>query len=197
MNNEFSIQLTGSTDLNFLIYIQNDYLNQKQKADLPKFPLLSDSVSYTETFEADFKETWEQLTNREHNLAQKEDITAEDLPLTELELRWFYDRLIDSSVPYEEFQFFYRAFSAWWDCLAGRFSIERGLGEELHTIYGQLTDLLKERNLTPSKDLQLRFVYDDMLLAKNKTTDYFAVLSIEEFFIEREKLLARLLEAMK
>src|SRR5699024_8526360 len=112
LNNEFSIQLTGSTDLNFLIYIQNDYLNQKQKADLPKFPLLSDSVSYTETFEADFKETWEQLTNREHNLAQKEDITAEDLPLTELELRWFYDRLIDSSVPYEEFQFFYRAFSA-------------------------------------------------------------------------------------
>jgi len=192
LTNEFVIQLTGSTDLNFLVYIQNDFLNRNQKMDRPKFPLLDGSLTYKDTFKADFKEAWESAVQREQLIAHKKELTRNDLPLAETDLHWFYDRLVDASVPYESFHFFYRAFATWWDGLAGRFSIERGLGEELQSIYLELIEIMNDKSLSPEKELQLRFIYDDVVLADNHMADYFAVLSIEWFFTERNALLSKL-----
>lgn len=48
--------------LNFLIYLQNIYLNQKQREEQFKFPYLTEMIRFYDDFEMKFKELWEDIS---------------------------------------------------------------------------------------------------------------------------------------
>lgn len=54
MTDSFTIHTNAPHCLNFMIYIQNIYLNQKRKGNL-RFPYIAKQFNFSTNFEANFK----------------------------------------------------------------------------------------------------------------------------------------------
>ena len=61
MTDSFTIHTNASHCLNFMIYIQNIYLNQKEKTGNLRFPYIARQFNFSTNFEANFKELWHTL----------------------------------------------------------------------------------------------------------------------------------------
>ena len=66
MTDSFTIHTNAPHCLNFMIYIQNIYLNQKKKENL-KFPYIARQFNFSTNFEANFKELWHSLRKQMAN----------------------------------------------------------------------------------------------------------------------------------
>lgn len=65
MENEFIIELNSSTDFNFMIYLQNIYLNQSEEMEFLKHPYLPSTLFFTSNFEIEFQKVWKEIVQRE------------------------------------------------------------------------------------------------------------------------------------
>jgi len=178
----------ASPSLNFLIYIQNIYLNQTGTGENNRFPYVPTKVAFAEAFEERFQELWKNVSRKiaEHPfndvkiLHDKQDIFYQEL----------FENAPDSFNGYREI---YKAFNAWWGSFAGGFAVERSMDEMGHTLYLELANSLKQRGIEPRKELQLHLIYDECQLANAETAPYFAVLAIKDFFVANKELVPKIL----
>ena len=174
--------------LNFLIYIQNIFLNQKNSKDEYRYPYIPlKNIVFKEEFEFHFKKLWDEVLQRlADNRLNDQKIFYEDKDL-------FYQSLfVDSAVDLEEYNEIYQSFIVWWGSFAGRFTIERSIDEPSYELYVALVNSLKQKEIVPKKQFNISLIYDECLLGDCEVSSYFAVIPIRDFFIKSKDLLAKL-----
>ena len=86
MTDSFTIHTNASHCLNFMIYIQNMYLNQKEKKGNLRFPYIAKHYISSD-FETNFKELW-------HSLRKQIANNRYDLQIFHEENHIFYEKLL-------------------------------------------------------------------------------------------------------
>lgn len=187
MKNTLLMRTGASYSLNFLVYIQNIFLNRSQESDELKFPYIRTKCEFRKDFEMRYKELWDELTKRisEHPI--------NDLKIFTEEKNLFYqDLFVENDDTLNEFNEIYQSFKIWWDSFAGRFLVERSIDEYRHKIYVELSNLLIEKGIKPQKELDISLIYDECLLVDLEPSSYFAVLSIRDCFVNNKELIPKL-----
>lgn len=187
MEYTLEMRLEASYTLNFLIYIQNIYANQKQSGEEYKYPYMPIVYRFREDFEVRYSELWDKVSKR---IAKN---FRDDLTIFYHEKELFYENLfIGSDATGEEFHQIYQCYLAWWNSFAGRFSIERAFDEQVQNIYYDLSDVLAEKRIIPEKQLEISLIYDDCLLADSDSSSYFAVISIRDCYVKYKEIIQKL-----
>lgn len=187
MENTLLMRTEASHSLNFLIYIQNVFLNQNQSRDELKFPYIPTKIEFREDFEMCYRKLWDEALKRitEHPI--------NDLKMYIEEKELFYHGLfVETESALNDFTQLYQAFKVWWDSLAGRFSVERSVDDQGQKIYAALADLLIEERIQPKKKLDIFLIYDECVLVDLEPSSYLAVLSIRDCLMKYKELLPKL-----
>lgn len=187
MVNSLIMKTDTSFALNFLIYIQNIFLNQSRNEEDLRFPYLSTKIAFKEDFELKYEELWTEISQK------ISDDSKNDLRAFYEEKDLFFHRLF--SIDTDSFKNFieiYKTFKVWWNSFVGFFSIERSVDEMGQKLYWDLSNLLVQKAKEPKKELNISLIYDDCLLANAQFTSYFAVLPISDFFVKYKELVPKL-----
>lgn len=187
MGNSLVIRTEASYTLNYLVYLQNLFQNQKNYDGTEyKFPYLpSKQLAFVIDFETQFKELWDKMSER---------LAVDYLVDTEIfrhEKERIHQKLfVPSDENMETYNEIYQTFDVWARSLAGRFAIESAVNEE--RLYHDVVHLLSQQNISPQKRLQISVVYDPFPLGNREELPYFVVISIEEYLAQYEKVVAKL-----
>ncbi|MEC1523925.1 hypothetical protein P9D43_18150 [Neobacillus niacini] len=176
-----------SFSLNFLIYIQNIFLNQNENEEDLRFPYLSTRITIKEDFELKYEELWNEISQRIY------DDNKNDVRTFYEEKDLFYQRLfVMDDDSFKNFNEIHKTFKVWWNSFAGRFSIERSIDEMGQKLYWELANSLVQREIEPKKELNISLIYDECLLANAQISSYFAVLPIKDFIVNYKDLVPKL-----
>lgn len=187
MKNTLLMRTEASYSLNFLVYIQNLFLNRSQSRDELKFPYTSMKCEFTEEFDMRFRELWDVVSMR-----ISED-PMNDLTIFNEEKNLFYQELfVANDETLNEFNEIYQSFKVWWGSVAGRFAVERSIDEYIHNIYIELADFLMEKGIKPQNKMNISLIYDDCLLVDLVPSSYFAVLSMRDCIVSYKELIPKL-----
>lgn len=169
------IRTEASITLNFLIYIQNAYLNQTAAVEEYRFPYIpSIQINFQEDFPSLFNAAWNKAA---HQIAED---AANDRPFYHSRMNSVFGAFVeDSGSTLHLFKEVEHSFRAWWNSIAGRFAIERSIDTKLEKVY---RDLASNPNLE-GKHLEISLIYDDCRLGRFPETNSFAIVSVKEFFI--------------
>ena len=192
MKNTLLMVTEASYSLNFLVYIQNIFLNQGQTRDDLKFPYIPIKYGFREDFEMQYRELWDEISKRlsEHRL--------DDLNIFTEEKYLFYQSLfVEKNDALEEFNELYKSFKVWWRSFTGQFSVERSVDEKGQEIYAELSSFLLEKKVKPQKELNISIIYDECLLADLKPTPYFAILSVNDCILNYKEIIQKLKDMLK
>jgi hypothetical protein len=177
--------------LNFLIYIQNIYLNQNRIVDDLRFPYYPSKVAFKEEFELAFKSLWDKVSQQisaDHSNGVKIFYEEKDL---------FYQSLfVNNSDSLNDFNEIYKSFKVWWDSIAGQFAVERAVDEKGEKLYLELGNLLTKQGIKPQKELNISLVYDECLLVSLEVSSYFAVLPIKHILVNYKETVPKLSECI-
>ncbi|ADK05656.1 TPA: hypothetical protein QCU10_002391 [Bacillus anthracis] len=177
MTDSFTIHTNAPHCLNFMIYIQNIYLNQKEKKENLKFPYIARQFNFSTNFEANFKELW-------HTLRKQVTNDKYDSQLFYDENHIFYENLFDNHLCNEElFKELIRSFKVWWTSIVGQLSLERSVDEYEQQLYNDLVLYLKQNEIKPLQQLHISLLYDDCIFVKENISSYSAILPTKTFFI--------------
>lgn len=177
MTDSFTIHTNTSHCLNFMIYIQNIYLNQKVKNEPLSFPYIAKKLNFSTDFEANFKELW-------HTLRKQIANERYELQIFHEENHIFYEKLFDTDLCNEEaFNELIRSFEVWWTSIAGRLSLERSISEYSEQLYNDLILYLEQNQIEPLHQLHISLLYDDCIFAKKNISSYSAILPTKHFFM--------------
>lgn len=188
MENSLLMCIEAPFSLNYLIYIQNIFLNQKNSEEEYRYPyILLKNIIFKEEFEFHFKKLWNEAFQRlADNRMNELKIISEDKDLV------YQSLFVDSAVSFEEYKKIYQSFIVWWDSFAGRFTIEGSITEPSDGLYAALANSLTQKEIVPKKQLNISLIYDKYLLGDLEVSSYFAVIPIRDFFINSKDLLAKL-----
>ncbi len=177
MTNSFTIYTNASHCLNFMIYIQNMYLNQKEKTGNLRFPYIARQFNFSTNFETNFKELW-------HSLRKQIANERYDLQIFHEENHIFYEKLFDTQLCNEDsFKELICSFKVWWTSIVGQHSLEWSVSEYEQQLYNDLVVYLKQNEIEPLQQLHINLLYEDCVFVKNNTTSYSAILPTKHFFI--------------
>ncbi|AJH82937.1 hypothetical protein FOC88_11295 [Bacillus thuringiensis] len=177
MTDSFTIHTNAPHCLNFMIYIQNIYLNQKEKKENLKFPYIARQFNFSTNFEANFKELWHSLRKQIANDRYDLQIFHEENPI-------FYEKLFDTQLCNEDsFKELICSFKVWWTSIVGQHSLEWSVSEYSTQLYNDLVVYLKQTEIEPLQQLHISLLYDDCVFVTNNTTSYSAILPTKHFFI--------------
>ncbi|MES5955611.1 hypothetical protein QCI42_19770 [Bacillus fungorum] len=177
MTDAFTIHTNPSHCLNFMIYIQNIYLNQKEKKKDLRFPYIARKFNFTNDFEANFKELW-------HTLRKQIANDKYDLQIFHEENHIFYEKLFDTHLCNEKsFKELICSFKVWWTSIAGQLSLEHSVDEYVQQLYNDLVLYLKQNQIEHLQQLHISLLYDDCVFTKDNITSYSAILPTQHFFM--------------
>ncbi|OOZ80723.1 hypothetical protein BHL35_12505 [Bacillus cereus] len=177
MTDSFTIHTNAPHCLNFMIYIQNIYLNQKEKKENLKFPYIARQFNFSTNFEANFKELWHSLRKQMANDKYDSQIFYDENHI-------FYENLFDNHLCNEElFKELICSFKVWWTSIAGQLSLEWSVSDFSRQLYEDLVLYIKQHQIKPLQQLHISLLYDDCVFVKNNTTSYSAILPTKHFFI--------------
>lgn len=177
MTDSFTIHINTSHCLNFMIYIQNIYLNQKEKKENLRFPYIARQFNFPTNFEANFKELW-------HTLRKQVVNDKYDLQIFHEENHIFYEKLFDTQLCNEDsFKELVCSFKVWWTSIVGQYSLECSVSGYSTQLYNDLVLYLKQHQIKPSQQLHISLLYDDCVFAKENISSYYAILPTKTFFI--------------
>jgi hypothetical protein len=187
MKNSLQIIAEASYSLNFLVYVQNIFLNQNDNKDNWKFPYPLTTCEFRKDFLLQYRDLWTKVTK---SISENRDID-QDIFYNEKHL--FYHELCDVNVDnLTAFDQIYDSFFTWWTSLAGGFSIERAMGETIEHIYHDISTILLEEKIIPKKPLHINFIYDNSIIEDLTSFSYFAVLSIYDCILHYKEAVARI-----
>ncbi|PEZ47398.1 hypothetical protein COD81_14835 [Bacillus cereus] len=177
MTDSFTIHTNASHCLNFMIYIQNIYLNQKEKKGNLRFPYIAKTLHFSSDFETNFKELW-------HSLRKQIANNRYDLQIFHEENHIFYEKLFNTQLCNEDsFKELVCSFQVWWTSIVGQLSLERSVDEYGQQLFNDLVLYLKQNEIEPLQQLHISLLYDDCLLVKENISSYSAILPTKTFFI--------------
>ncbi|PGU39072.1 hypothetical protein [Bacillus cereus] len=191
MTDSFTILTNTSYCLNFMIYIQNIYLNQKEKKEQLRFPYIVKKLNFSTDFEDNFKELW-------HTLRKQIANDRYDLQIFYEENHIFYEKLFDTQLCNEDsFKELICSFKVWWTSIAGPLSLEWSVSEYSTQLYNDLVLYLKKNEIEPLQQLHISLLYDDCVFTKDNITSYSAVLPTKHFFINYRDVVTTLSKCFK
>ncbi|HGN6577859.1 hypothetical protein B1R38_29565 [Bacillus cereus] len=177
MTDSFTIHTNASHCLNFMIYIQNMYLNQKEKKGNLRFPYIAKTLHFSSDFETNFKELW-------HSLRKQIANNRYDLQIFHEENHIFYEKLFNTQLCNEDsFKELVCSFQVWWTSIVGQLSLERSVDEYGQQLFNDLVLYLKQNEIEPLQQLHISLLYDNCLLVKENISSYSAILPTKTFFI--------------
>ncbi|MCR6792879.1 hypothetical protein ACTT1L_01780 [Bacillus sp. FH] len=177
MTDSFTIHTNAPHCLNFMIYIQNIYLNQKEKKENLKFPYIARQFNFSTNFEANSKELWHSLRKQMANDKYDSQIFYDENHI-------FYENLFDNHLCNKElFKELICSFKVWWTSIAGQLSLEWSVSDFSRQLYEDLVLYIKQHQIKPLQQLHISLLYDDCVFVKNNTTSYSAILPTKHFFI--------------
>lgn len=188
MGNSLQMRTEATYSLNFLVYIQNIFLNQTQSKEEFKFPYIPIKYIFQEDFELCYKKLWDEVSQRisEHPI--------NDIKIFNEEKDLFYRSLFKpSNDNLKDYHEIYLSYKVWWDSFAGRFSIERSIDEVAQKLYMELANSLIQNEIEPQKELNISLIYDECLLVNVDASSYFAVLSTKDLFVKYKETVLKLL----
>ncbi|WP_341961838.1 hypothetical protein NM897_05405 [Planococcus maritimus] len=192
MENSLLMRTDAPFSLNFLIYIQNIFLNKKLSDEELKFPYIFTEVNFEEDFELRYRTLWNEVAQR-----ISED-TSNDLKIFYEEKDLFYHSLfIESAENSKDFNAIYLSFKIWWNSIAGRFSIERSIDERGEKLYVEVANALVQKRIKPQKELTISLIYDESLLADSEVSPYFVVVSLKDIFVDFKEIVSKLQVSIK
>ncbi|WP_226528922.1 hypothetical protein [Metabacillus niabensis] len=172
------MRIEASCALNFLIYIQNIFINQNHKKEEYRFPYVSSNMAFDKEFILKFEELWNEVSER----ICDDHINSVKIFYEEADL--FYNRLfVNSPCSLKDYLEIYKAFKVWWSSFAGQLSLERSIDEKSHRVYEELAKLLSQKGMSPNKELSICLIYDECLLVDIEVASYFAVIPIKNFYV--------------
>ncbi|ASN05801.1 hypothetical protein [Virgibacillus necropolis] len=187
MGNSLLMKTDKSSALNFLIYIQNIFLNQNPNEDELRFPYFSKRIAFKKDFELKYEELWNEVSQKVF------DDNVNDVRIFYEEKDLFYQSLFEiDACSFKEFSEIHKTFQVWWNSFAGSFSLERSVDEVGQKLYVDLTNSLSQRKIEPCSELHISLLYDECLLANPEVTSNFAILPVKEFFIKYKDLVRKL-----
>ncbi|MFA2602482.1 hypothetical protein ABR781_03850 [Bacillus cereus] len=191
MTDSFTIHTNTSFCLNFMIYIQNMYLNQKEKKENLRFPYIAKQVNFSTDFEDHFKELW-------HILRKQIANDRYDLQIFYEENNIFYEKLFETQLCNEEsFKELLCSFKVWWTSIAGQHSLKCSVSGYSTQLYNDLVLYLKQNEIEPLQQLHISLLYDDCVFVKENISSYSAILPTKTFFIGYRDVVATLLKCFK
>ena len=165
----------ASYSLNFMIYIQNIFLNQRQRSDDLKFPYITTNCEFHSEFEMRYRDLWGEVVKR---IAED---PINDTRIFSEEKKMFYQKLFANNDDAEnEFNEIYQSFKVWWISTACRFAVGRSIDIPREKMYNDLTNVLIAKGIKPRQRLNISLIYNECVLADLEHSSYFAVLSLEE-----------------
>lgn len=176
--------------LNFLIYIQNIYLNQNRR-DAYKFPYYSSEIRFTEDFEKKFSHLWVDMLHRVSD--HKSNGTKVFYEENDLFYKCLFEQSSDSLEEYSEI---HKSFQAWWGSFAGHFAVERSIDEKSAKLYRELTDVLSQKGFDAKIEWNVSLIYDECVLSNVMCSSYFAVMPIGDFFVNHKELVPKIQKCM-
>lgn len=188
MKNTLVMRTEASRSLNFLVYIQNIYLNQSHDRNELKFPYMQTMYEFHKDFEKHYRELWDEVSN------QISKDPSNDLKIYTKRKTLFYHGLFtESEATLIGFDYIYQSFDVWWGSFAGHLSVERSIDDYNRQLYIELKNSLSEKGIKPSKPFDIALIYDDCLLADFKPLSYFAILSIRDCLVNRKEVIRKIL----
>ncbi|ANN32944.1 hypothetical protein A9498_15930 [Bacillus thuringiensis serovar coreanensis] len=186
MTDSFTIHTNASHCLNFMIYIQNIYINQKEKKGNLRFPYIAKTLHFSSDFETNFKELW-------HSLRKQIANNRYDLQIFHEENHIFYEKLFNTQLCNEDsFKELVCSFQVWWTSIVGQLSLERSVDEYGQQLFNDLVLYLKQNEIEPLQQLHISLLYDDCLLVKENISSYSAILPTKTFFINHRDVVTTL-----
>ena len=189
MGNSLIIRTEATYSLNFLVYIQNIFLNQNQSKEEFKFPFIPIKYDFKEDFQLCYKKLWDEISHRisVHPI--------NDIEIFNDEKDLFYQRLFkESNESLKHYTDVYQSYKIWWDSFTGRFSVERSIDDIGQKLYMELENSLKQKGVLSHKELNISLIYDECLLVNLDVSSCFTVLSTNDFFINYKEILPKLLK---
>ena len=187
MKNTLLMVTDASYSLNFMIYLQNIFFNQRQSSDDLKFPYLTTNCEFHSEFEMRFRELWGEVVKR---IAED---PINDTRIFSEEKKMFYQGLFANNTDaVNEFNEIYQSFNVWWISTAGRFAVGRSIDIPREKMYQDLTNVLIEKGIKPLQRLNVSLIYDECVLGDVEPSSYFAVLSLDECIKNNEELILKL-----
>ncbi|MCU5324202.1 hypothetical protein OB976_14210 [Bacillus cereus] len=186
MTDSFTIHTNASHCLNFMIYIQNIYLNQKEKTGNLRFPYIARQFNFSTNFETNFKELWHTLRKQVANDKYDSQIFYDENYM-------FYEKLFDNHLCNEElFKELICSFKVWWTSIAGQLSLEWSVSEYSTQLYNDLVLYLRQHQIEPLQQLHISLLYDDCIFVKENISFYSAILSTKHIFINYKNVVTTL-----
>jgi len=176
-----------STSLNFLIYLQNIYINQTNNTEKIKFPYFSAKITFKDNFKSRFQNLWKKVSQ----IVFLNDVNDTKLFYEEKEI-FYHSLFCEDAEGLTSFHEVYKSFQAWWGDFTGGFVIERSIDEAGYNLYLDLVGYYKESGIKVQKDIYISLIYDECLLANTQTSSDFAVIPIKDYFINYDELVKRL-----
>ncbi|MEC0239499.1 hypothetical protein P4H66_06470 [Paenibacillus dokdonensis] len=188
MKSTLLMKTEAPISLNFLVYVQNIFLNRNRSRNEMKFPYITSKFEFREDFDMRYRELWNVVSKRiaEHSINFLED-----------EKNIIYQGLFaqdDNTL--NEYNEIYRSFIVWWRSIAGGFSVERSVDEIGQQIYTDLASLLVEKGIQPQKEFIISYIYDECLLFELEPSSYYAVVSIRDCFMNYKGLVQKLQQSI-
>ncbi|HFJ9438020.1 MULTISPECIES: hypothetical protein [Bacillus] len=191
MIDSFTIHTNTSYCLNFMIYIQNIYLNQKENKENLRFPYIARQLNFSTNFEANFKELW-------HTLRKQITDDKYDLHIFHEEIHICYKKLFDTQLCNEDsFKELVCSFKVWWTSIVGQLSLERSVSEYTEQLYNDLVLYVKQNEIEPLQQLHISLLYDDCIFAKENISSYSVILPTKTFFIGYRDVVTTLSKCFK
>lgn len=193
-NNQLNLEVTAPYSLNYLIFIQNLFLNNNSNNNLqplfPNFNSLSWGILPQEKFNAKFKEIWNEVIykNVQNQYYDSNGVLENDSS--------FYRQLFDRNVNGEfGFSESVKLFLSWWNRFYGKIAMERLFESEGgQEIYNELSKSLIYLN---NNQFKINIIYDKQRLFSTTSSLSYAVLPIQELFFNRTEIVSNLLEGFK
>ncbi len=175
----FEMEVNAPYSLNYLIFVQNIYLNNHMKnKGNPLFPYLDSSTwgIVKEDFEKTYKKLWQKAVhnNSQSGLYDHNGIFDFDQAL--------YQKLFEGN---EKGKFGYaesvKSFLAWWEGIYGKIAIEKVFDDDrMNKVYRELSATLKV-----NKRLKIDLIYDKQSLTEQAQRSWYSVLPIEDIFNQK------------
>lgn len=177
----FEMEVNAPYSLNYLIYVQNIYLNSKnQDRETPLFPYVDSSTwgILDDEFEQTYKEVWVETLNNNYS-SGKYDHNG----ILNFDKALFEKLFENNGTGFFGYSESVKSFLAWWDGIYGKIAIEGVFDDDrMNKIYRELSE-----TINADKRLKIDLIYDRPVLTGQSESSWYAVLPIEDVFRYKQR----------
>ncbi|WP_201008380.1 hypothetical protein [Paenibacillus glycanilyticus] len=190
--NNFTIKSFAPYSLNYLIYIQNAFISNKDGA--LKFPSLETAhwgFLEEKLFFESYKNVWAEMVRR---ISLNPLTDNNGILLTEQTLfRKLFKTDNQGEKGFEESR---KSFYAWFSSLTGQLTIERAADHILYyeiNIYSKVSSTIFHHDKT-NQELLISLIYDECLFGVSKGDSWHSIISLKDIFLEKKALVSIITE---